>query len=185
MAKRTSVRDFRSVRALLPDEVFALIEGSRSDATDPVSEDVWNGIMHLPDDVVLTTSNHHGRQLGALYTLWGDWIGAHGDEYDEPLFGVMLFFQRIYASFATSLQCSPVSPARLALPRSGQRPPTGRLEKRTSPRAQKLWLGRFSSRRLLADIGIGTQSRATMASYRRAGECRPLALIARRRTDGR
>jgi hypothetical protein len=27
--------------------------------------------MHLPDDVVLTTSNHHGRQLGALYTLWG------------------------------------------------------------------------------------------------------------------
>jgi hypothetical protein len=90
MAKRKSVKDFRAVRALLPDEVFLLIDGTRRGPTDPVSEDVWNGIMHLPDDVALTTSNHHGRELGALYTLWGDWIEAHGDEYDEPLVGAML-----------------------------------------------------------------------------------------------
>jgi hypothetical protein len=87
MAKRMSVKDFRSVRALLPDEVFALIGGPRAAPTDPVSEDVWNSIMHLPDDVALTTSNHHGRQLGALHMLWEDWIGAYGDEHDEPLFG--------------------------------------------------------------------------------------------------
>ena len=90
MAKRMSVKDFRSVRALLPDEVFALIGGPRAAPTDPVSEDVWNSIMHLPDDVALTTSNHHGRQLGALHMLWEDWIGAYGDEHDEPLFGAML-----------------------------------------------------------------------------------------------
>jgi hypothetical protein len=90
MTKRTFVRDFRSVRALLPDEVFALIDGPRADPTDPISEDVWNGIMHLPDDVALTTSNHHGQQLGTLYTLWEDWIEAHGDKHDEPLFGAML-----------------------------------------------------------------------------------------------
>ena|SRR5215813_15631107 len=54
------------------------------------SEDVWNGIMHLPGDVALTTSNHHGQQLATLYTLWEDWIEARGDENDEPMFEAML-----------------------------------------------------------------------------------------------
>jgi hypothetical protein len=45
--------------------------------------------MHLPDDVALTTSNHHGSQLTTLYTLWGDWVEAIGDTQDE-LFGGML-----------------------------------------------------------------------------------------------
>lgn len=45
--------------------------------------------MHLPDDVALTTSNHHGKQLGTLYELWGDWVEAIGDDHDE-LSGGML-----------------------------------------------------------------------------------------------
>lgn len=45
--------------------------------------------MHLPDDAALTTSNHHGSQLATLYTLWGDWIEAIGDDKDE-IFGAML-----------------------------------------------------------------------------------------------
>jgi hypothetical protein len=47
MAKGKSVKDFRSVRALLPDEVFALIDAPRAEPTDPVTEDVWNGFMQL------------------------------------------------------------------------------------------------------------------------------------------
>jgi hypothetical protein len=82
--------DFRNLRALLPDEVFALPKGGRKrrDPTDVVSEKTWQGIMHLPDDVAIMTSNHHGTALAALYTLWGDWIEAIGEE--DPLFIPML-----------------------------------------------------------------------------------------------
>jgi hypothetical protein len=45
--------------------------------------------MHLPDDVAITTSNHHGSQLSDLYTLWGGWVEAIGDREDE-LFAAML-----------------------------------------------------------------------------------------------
>jgi hypothetical protein len=90
MATRSPSTDFRSLRAFLPDEVFLLVNGPRPGPTDLVSENVWNGITHLPDDVALTTSNHHGRQLGTLYRLWGDWIEATGDDTEEPLFAAML-----------------------------------------------------------------------------------------------
>jgi hypothetical protein len=46
--------------------------------------------MHLPDDVAMRTSDHHGTQLTDIYSLWGDWIEANGDDYDEPLFAAML-----------------------------------------------------------------------------------------------
>ena len=72
MAKRPPSTDFRTIRALMPDEVFLLANGPRPGPTDLVAEDVWNGIIHLPDDVAITTSNHHGSQLATLYLLWGD-----------------------------------------------------------------------------------------------------------------
>jgi hypothetical protein len=45
--------------------------------------------MHLPDDVALTTSNHHGAQLGTLYSLWGDWVEAIGDKQDGLFAGML------------------------------------------------------------------------------------------------
>ena len=89
MAKSAPSRDFRSLRALLPDEVFLLATGKPRGPTDLVSEDVWHGLMHLPDDVALTTSNHHGRQLAALHALWGDWFDAMGDRRDELSDGML------------------------------------------------------------------------------------------------
>jgi hypothetical protein len=74
---------------LLPNEVFALVNGKRPGSTDLVAEDIWNGIMHLPDDVAMTTSNHHGSQLAALYSLWGDWVEAMSDEHDELFTGML------------------------------------------------------------------------------------------------
>jgi len=88
MIKTTPLKDFRTKRDLLPDEVFALSNGPRPGPTDLVSEDIWNGITHLPDDVALTTSNHHGSQLATLYTLWGDWLEAIGGEHDEMFSGM-------------------------------------------------------------------------------------------------
>jgi hypothetical protein len=90
MPKRKSKEDFRSSRRLLPDEVFLISGGPYAGPTDLVTQQVWNGIMHLPDDVAIRTSDHHGTQLAALYTLWGDWIEANGDDNDEPLFAAML-----------------------------------------------------------------------------------------------
>jgi hypothetical protein len=89
MPKRKSVKDFRSSRELLPDEAFAWVTGNRSRPTDLVRKRVWREIMHLPDDVALTTSNHHGKQLRALSTLWGAWLEAIGEDQDA-LFGAML-----------------------------------------------------------------------------------------------
>jgi hypothetical protein len=77
------------MRTLLPDEAFALVNGPRPGPTDLVAEDVWNGIIHLPDDVAITTSNHHGSQLATLYLLWGDLLEAIGDEQDELFAGML------------------------------------------------------------------------------------------------
>ena len=90
MAKTVRSRDFRTTRALLPDEAFAIVSGKRSGPTDIVAEEVWAGIMHLPDDVAITTSNDHGSQLAVIYSLWGDWLKAMGDQHDEELFAGML-----------------------------------------------------------------------------------------------
>jgi hypothetical protein len=66
-----------------------LANGPRPGPTDLVEEGVWNGIMRLPDDVAITTSNHHGSQLAGLYLLWGNFIEAIGDEQDELFFGML------------------------------------------------------------------------------------------------
>jgi len=81
-SKRAPATDFRATRALLSDEAFALVTGNRSGPTDLVAEDIWNGIVHLPDDVALTTSSHHG-------SLWGDWIEAIGHDHDEMFTGML------------------------------------------------------------------------------------------------
>jgi hypothetical protein len=90
MPKRIGPTDFRAKRTLLPDEAFLLVSGKRPGPTDRIREEVWNGIMNLPDDVSLTTSNHHGAQLETLYSLWGNWIEAIGDERKDELFDGML-----------------------------------------------------------------------------------------------
>jgi hypothetical protein len=89
MSKRKSVKDFRSSRELLPDEVFAEVTGDGSQLTDLVRKRVWYGIMRLPDDVALTTSNHHGKQLRTLSRFWGAWYEAIGEDQDA-LYGAML-----------------------------------------------------------------------------------------------
>ncbi len=68
------VENFRTRRVRLPPEAFALAEGSERPPSDLVDEHSWSGITHLPDDVSLRTSDHHGSDLNRAYDAWGDWI---------------------------------------------------------------------------------------------------------------
>lgn len=66
--------DFRTRRNLLPDDAFAIVEGKYLPGVDPIPLKEWNGLMNLPDDVVLRTADQQGRQLAQLYNLWGLWV---------------------------------------------------------------------------------------------------------------
>jgi hypothetical protein len=90
MSKSLALTDFRAVRKVLEPHEFAS-GGDDVPPTDLIDSDVWDGIMHLPDDVAISISNHHGTRLRLLHTLWGDWLEAIGpiDKPDE-LFNCML-----------------------------------------------------------------------------------------------
>lgn len=90
MTKPLTLTDFRAVRIVLEPSDFAL----GSDEPDPppsdlIPEQTWHGIMDLPDDVAIRTSNRNGQVLREIYWLWGRWVQAVGDTEDK-LFAPML-----------------------------------------------------------------------------------------------
>lgn len=104
MTKQLSLNDFRAVRVVLEPDDFAL----GSDEPDPppsdlIAQKAWHGIMNLPDDVAIRTSDHNGQIIGEVYWLWGRWIEAVG-EIDDALFVPMLdATDDLQASFFDSL----------------------------------------------------------------------------------
>jgi hypothetical protein len=84
MTKDLPLTDFRAVRRVLEPDDFAA-SGDEVSPTDPIDQGTWHGIMDLPDDVAITTSNHYGTSLKLLYSLWGDWVDSIGmpDNMDE------------------------------------------------------------------------------------------------------
>lgn len=90
--------DFRSIRKKLPPEVFQS-GGEDVPPSDLVSKEVWDGIMHLPDDVALRISDHYGSDLAILYAYWGDWLKAIGEPGNED----MLYYGMLDA--ADCFQC--------------------------------------------------------------------------------
>jgi len=91
MSKKMPLGDFRAVRMVLEPDDFAP-GGDEPDPppSDLIPEDTWNGIMTLPDDVAIRTSDHNGQILGEIYWLWGKWIEATGESPDDPMFAPML-----------------------------------------------------------------------------------------------
>jgi hypothetical protein len=83
MAKKLPLTDFRAVRGKLEPHEFANPEGQDVSPSDLVDPDVWNGIMHLPEDVSIRVSDHQGLRLRLMHQLWGDWIEAIGNP-DKP-----------------------------------------------------------------------------------------------------
>lgn len=90
MTKPLPLSDFRARRHMLEEHEYAF-GGEEIAPTDLIEQRVWDGITHLPDDIAIRISNHHGRQLKLLYTLESDWMGATGDPTNpDDLFHGML-----------------------------------------------------------------------------------------------
>lgn len=92
MTKRVPESDFRAVRVVLEPDDFAL-GGDEPDPppSDLISEESWHGIMNLPDDVAIRTSNHRGKFLDEVYWLFGRWVEATGEgEPEDALFVPMI-----------------------------------------------------------------------------------------------
>lgn len=90
--KKLPLTDFRAVRSRLEPHEFALNdEGVDPPPSDRIEQEVWDGIVHLPEDVSIRVSDHSGTRLKLLYGLWSDWIAAVGDpEAPDELFNCML-----------------------------------------------------------------------------------------------
>lgn len=67
--------DFRARRQYLPNEAFALSEGSWGPPIDLISEETWQEILALPTDVLLRTTDRRGLALSQLHLLRSFWIG--------------------------------------------------------------------------------------------------------------
>lgn len=91
MAKKLPCTDFRAIRSKLEPHEFAVSDGQDVAPSDLVDSEVWDGIMHLPEDVSIRVSDHNGVRLRLIYQLWVDWVEAIGDP-DEPdeMFDCML-----------------------------------------------------------------------------------------------
>jgi hypothetical protein len=91
MSKKLPLSDFRAVRRKLEPHDFAISDGQDVPPSDLVEEEVWRGMVGLPEDVSIRISDHNGARLELLYSLWGDWVTAIGDP-DKPdeIFNCML-----------------------------------------------------------------------------------------------
>ncbi|WP_186275877.1 hypothetical protein [Burkholderia gladioli] len=77
MVRLLASDDFRAHRKVLDSDDFALTDGEPDPPPrDLVSQEVWDGIMTLPDDVVIRTTSHLGKWVELLYDLWGGWANS-------------------------------------------------------------------------------------------------------------
>jgi hypothetical protein len=90
VTKQLGLSDFRAVRTILEPCDFGLgYDEPDPQPSDPIAKKIWSGIMNLPDDVAVRTSDHNGMALGEAYWLWARWVEAIGDT-DDALFVPML-----------------------------------------------------------------------------------------------
>ena len=66
--------DFRARRQYLPNDAFALSDGSWGPPTDLIPEETWQELINLPTDVLLRTTDRLGRAIAQLNALWSTWI---------------------------------------------------------------------------------------------------------------
>ncbi|MDE2284469.1 MAG: hypothetical protein KGK33_07630, partial [Hyphomicrobiales bacterium] len=69
MSKKLALSDFRALRCKLEPHEFAISEGQDVPPSDLVEPNVWEGIIHLPEDVSIRISDHNGARLKLLYGL--------------------------------------------------------------------------------------------------------------------
>lgn len=89
MPKPLPTDDFRAVRIILESDDFALAPEFDPPPTDLVDQETWNGILTLPDDVSIRTSNEYGRFLRIMHGCWEAWIDSLAFRRD-PIEGAVL-----------------------------------------------------------------------------------------------
>lgn len=90
MAKPLDTANFRAIRIVLEPDDFAVSSGKPDQPTDLVDKETWHGIVDLPDDVGIRTSNHQGTILKDHYTLQSTWTTHAISDAQDLLFEVLL-----------------------------------------------------------------------------------------------
>jgi hypothetical protein len=84
--------DFRRERNWLTPSAFAISDGEDPPISELVSEEVWDHLMHLPDDVAIRTTNWIGSKVELLHEVSMQWhyatpVHPEGATYaPEPAF---------------------------------------------------------------------------------------------------
>jgi len=84
---------------------FALAEGDDPPIFDLVSEEVWDHLVHLTDDVAIRTTNWIGSRVELLHEVSMQWLHAtpvelEGSPYaPEPAFDAAEEFEACYYHF--------------------------------------------------------------------------------------
>lgn len=122
MTHKLEPKDFRAHRKVLDPSDFSL-GGDSADlpSTSLISEEIWDGFMTLPTDVVITTTNHQGKRIELMYELWSGWgkVSPHdisegiifeamwdiADDFDAALFNIAHgFYKQAIMSFRSALE---------------------------------------------------------------------------------
>jgi hypothetical protein len=67
---------FRTERQYLADHVFAIVSGGGEPPSDVVPREAWEGMVDLPTDVLLRTTDYLGRMVDDLHDQGSAWIHA-------------------------------------------------------------------------------------------------------------
>jgi hypothetical protein len=81
-----SVGRFRTKRQYLADHCFALVSGGREPPNDVVPRETWEGIMDLPTDVLLRTTDYLGKMVDDMHDQWVGWTFAMPSEPKHSAF---------------------------------------------------------------------------------------------------
>lgn len=85
MPKKLSKHDIRAAREYLVNDDFALAEGPEFVPLGNIAPDVWNGIMGLPDDVAIRTTDFRTAQVEHAHKVAMSWLNVAETLADGPL----------------------------------------------------------------------------------------------------
>ena len=106
MPKKLSLDDFRARRWVLVSDDFTF-PGENPDPppTDLIDTDTWHTIIQLPDDVLITTTNHFGTEIRDAESIRAEWVSITLDIFGPSDHGLAPFNQTVVNSFS-ELQAS-------------------------------------------------------------------------------
>jgi hypothetical protein len=77
--------DHRAIRKHLVNDDFALSEGSEFVPAGNIDPDVWSGIMGLPDDVAIRTTDLRTEEIEHAHAIAVSWLDVHYTLPEGPL----------------------------------------------------------------------------------------------------